>query len=196
MARYPILGEIAQAVADFLGTELKNAGVKADVTDSLPDGDSTKPTLHFVLADARQSMDRRETEAIPEQERLKDGTIVDYLRDPPIHLDLVYLLFATGPVAAGHAALARAVLTLKDRPSLDILPSVKELYIARDESMTLRLLHSYEASEIGAIMQRMGVAAKPALVYGCCARIESENRREVKRVEERILDFQQKERPR
>jgi hypothetical protein len=196
MARYPILGEIAQAVADFLGTELKNAGVKAEVTDTLPDGDSTKPVVHFVLADARQSLDRRETEALPEQERLKDGTIVDYLRDPPIYLDLTYLMFATGPVAAAHAALARAVLTLKDRPSLDTLPSVKELYIARDESMALRLLHSYEPAEVGAMMQRMGIAAKPALVYGCCARIESEKRREVKRVEERILDFQQKERPR
>jgi len=195
MARFPILGQIAAAVAEFLAAEFKRAGVKADVSDALPEAQAKAPRVHFVMFDTRQNLDRRETEAVSEQERLKDGTVIDYLRDPPIFLDLGFLLFADGPPTEAHAALAKAVLLLKDHPILDDLPALKELYVARDETLALRLLHGYEATDVTQIMHRMGIPARPALVYGCSARIESEKRREVRRVEERILDIEQKERP-
>ena len=193
MARFPVMGEIAHAVADFLAAQMKHDGVKAEVSDSLPDAPAKSARVHFVMFDARQNLDRRETEAISEQERKKDGTVIDYLRDPPIFLDLSFLMFADGPLPGAHAALAKAALLIKDHPVLDDLPSLSELYVARDESLALRLMHAYEAEEIAAIMHRMGVAARPALVYSCSARIESDKRREVKRVEERILDIRKKE---
>lgn len=193
MARFPILGAIGYAVADFLNTEFKRAGVKATVTDALPETAGKEPCVHFVLADVRQNLDRRETEAVSEQEKRKDGTVIDYLRDPPIFLDLTYLMFADGPPAAAHAALAMAVLRLKDHPVLDDLPAIRDLYVARDESLALRLLHAYDAPEIAGLMRSMGITSRPALVYGCSARVESEKRREVKRVEERVLDVHRKE---
>jgi hypothetical protein len=192
MARFPIVGAIGYAVTDFLNTEFKRAGVKAQVVDSLPAEASKEPRLHFVLFDTRQNLDRRDMEPISEQERLKDGTIVDYLRDPPIYMDLSYLLFSDGPPAAAHAALAMAVLLIKDHPLLDDLPAIKDLYVAREESMALRLIHAYEPEQITRIMRDMGLSARPALVYSCSARVESENRREVKRVEERLLDVRRK----
>lgn len=195
MARFPVLGEIAHAVADFLAAELKRDGVKAEVVDTIPDSPAKGARLHFVLFDTRQNLDRRETEAISEQERQKDGSVIDYLRDPPIFLDVSFMMFADGPLPDAHAALARAVLLLKDHPVIDDLPSLKELYVARDESLALRLMHAYEPMEISAILSRMGVTARPALVYSCSARIESEKRREVRRVEERVLDIHKKENP-
>lgn len=195
MARFPVLGEIAHAVADFLAAELKRDGVKAEVADTTPETPAKTARIHFVMFDARQNLDRRETEAISEQERQKDGSVIDYLRDPPIFLDLSFLLFADGPLPEAHAALAKAVLLIKDHPVLDDLPSLKDLYVARDESLALRMMHAYEPMEITAILQRLGVTARPALVYGCSARIESEKRREVRRVEERVLDVHKKENP-
>jgi hypothetical protein len=194
MARFPIVGAVAYAVTDFLNTEFKRAGVKAEVVDTLPAEATKEPRLHFVLFDARQNLDRRDMEPISERERLKDGTIVDYLRDPPIYMDLSYLLFSNGPPAAAHAALAMAVLLIKDHPLLDDLPAIKDLYGSREESMALRLIHAYEPESIARIMRDMGITARPALVYSCSARVESENRREVRRVEERLVDIRRKER--
>jgi len=150
------------------------------------------PCCTFYLHSVAENHELKERETYQVKDRDRDGNIYEFLREPPIKLDLGYLLcsFAKDPDLE-QQILGRAILVLYDNSELSRLPEFKEIIKHPADKIGLRMMPTGPDERLQ-FWRAMREPIRPAAFYQVTVRIESERQKRFRRVEERILDIHQK----
>jgi Pvc16 N-terminal domain len=192
-----IIQNVTSSVLSLLKSDLKQNGIKGvSCFNRQPDAEKLSkdlPCCIFYLYSIDENQELKEREAYQVRDKGSDGNIHEFLRQPPIKLDLRYLLCAyASDSVVEQQILGRSILVLYDNKELSKQDDLKELIKHPSDKISLRMLpfpHEDQIKFWTALREPM----RPAGFYQVTVHMESERQRRFRRVEERILDIHQKE---
>lgn len=197
MKSHTIIQQVTSAVLKLLEEEFKRADLKkVECLNWQPNLDKLSkemPCCIFYLYSITENQELKERDPYQIQDRDKDGNYYEFLREPPLKLDLQYMLcaFAADPDTE-QQILGRSILSLYDNSDLGKLEDLKEYINHPSDKIGLRMLPFSQEKQIrfwSALREPM----RPASFYQVTIEMESERQRRFRRVEERIIDMRKKE---
>jgi len=194
---HSIIQLVTSSVLNHLKEDFKRHGFKGvECLNWQPSTDrlaKEMPCCIFYLYGINENQELKERDPYQVQDKDADGNLYEFLREPPIKLDLRYVLcvYAEDPDAE-QQILGRGLLTLYDNSDLSKLPELKEVVKHPSDKMALRLLPVTPDDQIK-FWRALREPMRPGGFYQITVHIESQRQRRFRRVEERVLDIHQKE---
>ena len=151
------------------------------------------PCCIFYLYNVNENQELKERDPYQVKDKDADGNTHQFLRQPPIKLDLRYLLcaYAEDPDTE-QQMLGRAILCLYDNSDLSKLEEMKEVIKHPADKIALRMLPSTPEEQLN-FWRALREPIRAGGFYQATVHIQSERQRRFRRVEERVLDIHQKE---
>ena len=199
MARSGVIRDTTQSLRRLLETNLPSRGdgpirIVTDAPDrSTIAGLLPCVSLFLYRIEENRSLYRPEKILEPSAREAEDGVAV--YRNPPIFLTMHHLVAAWGHTRdEEHSLLGQALGVLADHPRLGPENGLVGEAFGSGDRVLLRLTHPFGAGEQREILRSLGLDLRPVLSCSATARLDSERREAVRRVQFRSAGVVEKKR--
>lgn len=179
MSQFEVIKDIGETIKALLERALKDAGfATVNVSIDKPKKDNIKnlPTVNFYMYHLAFDPRYRERTQTLVSSSMKDGRIVEYYRDAPVHMLSHYILSVWGnSPAEENLLMGLAVKTFLEHPILTGEDLVGESFFPTDKLNLYPNVHT-DYSDVLSFWRSMGEELRPAVYYYLRFRIESDRR--------------------
>ncbi|MGM0576319.1 MAG: DUF4255 domain-containing protein [Myxococcota bacterium] len=186
MSQFEVIKDIGETLKSLLEESFKKAGfTTVNISTEKPKKDNIKnlPTVNCYMYHLAFDQRYRERSQTLVSSYRKDGRIVEYYRDAPVHLLAHYIVSVWGNSPAEENLLTGlAVKTFVEHPILTGEQLEGDAFFP-DDKLNVYPNLQYDYNDVLSFWRSMGEELRPAVYYYVRFRIESDRRSpEVKRV--------------
>ena len=197
MSDFKIIKNVTLSLAEMVKGKLQKVNGKVpDVSvDRLKDfsSDNKKPLVHFYLYKMEENTSLKETQKTTHQQTNKKGELFEFFLDPPIFLNLYYMVtcLAQAPLDE-YIVMGQVAKIFLENSILSAETMIEKDALYSDEKITIKLLPPLAIETQVKLWQVLGATFRPSLFYQVTVKLSSEKKTGFRRVVEREIRLKEK----